>query len=167
MERLPVEILLQIFCFLDHQSLAVVQKGLLLQNKTSDSFDWKWKLLGSDNTLWADLFKERWGDDRALFHAPVGSKSWKDVYVVQDRCDRVGLGLKIIREGSDYYLVHQGVIQRYLGSRRIRKQAASHPVICEEGVLDERSCRGILDKILFFIGDLEVASADAKRGRVL
>ncbi|KAJ7965296.1 F-box-like protein [Quillaja saponaria] len=156
MERLPVEILLQIFCFLDHQSLAVVQKVCR-----------KWKLLGSDNTLWADLFKERWGDDRALFHAPVGSKSWKDVYVVQDRCDRVGLGLKIIREGSDYYLVHQGVIQRYLGSRRIRKQAASHPVICEEGVLDERSCRGILDKILFFIGDLEVASADAKRGRVL
>lgn len=51
----------------------------------------KWKLVASDNTLWSNLFKERWGEDHAAFYAPVGSKSWKDVYEVQDRCDRIGL----------------------------------------------------------------------------
>ncbi|KAF9600780.1 hypothetical protein IFM89_012388 [Coptis chinensis] len=30
-------------------------------------------------------------------------------------------GTKIIREGSDYYLVRQGIIQRYLGSRNATK----------------------------------------------
>ena len=81
-------------------------------------------------------------------------------------------GLKIIREGGDYYLVHQGEIQRYLGSRRQRKGAISCTLDSQrdfsgEGSQEEGSCRGILDKILFFIGDLEVASTDAKRGRVL
>lgn len=83
-------------------------------------------------------------------------------------------GLKIIREGCYYYLVHQGEIQRCLGSRKDREQAASHSRrtigsgrdFTGEASIDERSCRGILDKILFFIGDLEVASADAKRSRV-
>lgn len=51
----------------------------------------KWKVLGSDNILWANLFKERWGEDRAIFYTPTDSKSWKDVYEVQDRCDRFGL----------------------------------------------------------------------------
>ncbi|KAI4338006.1 hypothetical protein L6164_016362 [Bauhinia variegata] len=165
MERLPLDICHRIFCFLDYQHLAVAQQVCR-----------KWKLLASDNDLWSNLFKERWGGDRAAFYAPEGSKSWKDVYEVQDRCDRVGVGLKIIREGSDYYLVHQGEIQRYLGSRRNKKQGSSHSCrgsssergFAGEGPLDEeRSCRGILDKILFFIGDLEVASSDAKRSRVI
>lgn len=47
--------------------------------------------MASENALWSDLFKERWGEDHAAFYAPVGSKSWKDVYEVQDRCDRIGL----------------------------------------------------------------------------
>ncbi|KAK4571122.1 hypothetical protein RGQ29_029806 [Quercus rubra] len=161
MESLPVEICLKIFCFLDHQNLAIAQQVCR-----------KWKGLASDNNLWSNLFRERWGGDHAMFYAPVGSKSWKDVYEVQDRCHRVGLGLKIIREGGDYYLVHQGEIQRYLGSRRQRKGAISCTLDSQrdfsgEGSQEEGSCRGILDKILFFIGDLEVASTDAKRGRVL
>lgn len=41
--------------------------------------------------LWLNLFRERWGEDDAAFYAPAGSKSWKDVYEVQDRCGRVGL----------------------------------------------------------------------------
>ena len=48
-------------------------------------------MLASDNILWSNLFKERWGEDRAAFYAPTGLKSWKDVYEAQDRCDRVGL----------------------------------------------------------------------------
>lgn len=82
-------------------------------------------------------------------------------------------GLKIIREGGDYYLVHQGEIQRYLGSRRKSKRATSCS-LNTKGELrgdefmkhEESCCGGILDKILFFIGDLEVASADAKRSRI-
>ncbi|XP_015870001.2 uncharacterized protein LOC107407255 isoform X1 [Ziziphus jujuba] len=167
MERLPVDICLKIFCFLDHQNLATAQQVCR-----------KWKFLASDNNLWSTLFKERWGRDHAAFYAPVSSKLWKDVYEVQDRCDRIGLGLKIVREGSDYYLVHQGEIQRYLGSRRQRKGVNNgSPLglkreVIGEGSLqeedsNEESCRGILDKILFFIGDLEVASTEAKRSRVL
>ncbi|KAJ1383089.1 F-box-like domain superfamily [Sesbania bispinosa] len=165
MERLPLEICMKIFCFLDYQHLAVAQQVCT-----------KWKLMASDNALWSNLFKERWGGDHAAFYAPIGSKSWKDVYEVQDRCDRVGVGLKIIREGSDYYLVHQGEIQRYLGSRKNREQATRHKghtlsserdLTGEDSLAEERSCRGILDKILFFIGDLEVASVDAKRSRVI
>ncbi|XP_022642918.1 uncharacterized protein LOC106775310 isoform X2 [Vigna radiata var. radiata] len=132
----------------------------------------KWKLVGSDNALWSNLFRERWGEDHSAFYAPIGSKSWKDVYEVQDRCDRIGVGLKIIREGSDYYLVHQGEIQRHLGSRKNEEKETAHSFHSEiefngeSSLAEERSCRGILDKILFFIGDLEVASAEAKRTRV-
>jgi hypothetical protein len=81
-------------------------------------------------------------------------------------------GLKIIREGGDYYLVHQGEIQRYLGSRSQRKGTSSCTLntkrkFNDEESQEEKSRRGILDKILFFIGDLEVASTDAKRCREL
>ncbi|PHT96717.1 hypothetical protein BC332_34360 [Capsicum chinense] len=48
-------------------------------------------MLGSENSLWCDLFIERWGSDQATFYAPDDSKSWKHVYMVQDRCDRNGL----------------------------------------------------------------------------
>ncbi|KAF2299362.1 hypothetical protein GH714_031716 [Hevea brasiliensis] len=64
----------------------------------------KWKVLASDNVLWSNLFQDRWGGDRAAFYAPVDSKLWKHAYEVQDRCDRIGLGLKIIREGGDTIL---------------------------------------------------------------
>ncbi|CAL1404448.1 unnamed protein product [Linum trigynum] len=164
MERLPADLCLKIFCCLDHHNLASAQQVCK-----------KWKAIGSDENLWSNLFKHRWGTDRATFHAPVDSKSWKDVYAVQDRSDRVGLGLKIIREGGDYYLVHQGEIQRYLGSPRHRKgpkAAASDDQVEESsscGRAAESCCTGsgILDRILFFIGDLEVASADAKRARLI
>ncbi|KAG2701400.1 hypothetical protein I3760_06G042700 [Carya illinoinensis] len=161
MESLPLEICLKIFCFLDYQDLAIAQQVCR-----------KWKLLASDNSLWSNLFRERWGGDSAVFYAPIGSRSWKEVYEVQDRCHRFGLGLKIIREGGDYYLVHRGEIQRHLGSRRQRKGATGCTLNTKRdfnggGSQEEQSCRGILDKILFFIGDLEVASTDAKRGRVL
>ncbi|XP_059628989.1 uncharacterized protein LOC132271575 [Cornus florida] len=166
MERLPADLCLKIFCLLDHQSLS-----------TAHQVCRKWKVMASENILWSNLFEERWGSDNAVFYAPVDSKSWKDVYVVQDRCDRVGLGLKIIREGIDYYLVHQGEIQRHLGSRRQREvtngcSMSSEIDIPGEATLEDEEppCLGILDKILFFIGDLEAASVYpnyAKRRRVL
>ncbi|KAJ4841238.1 hypothetical protein Tsubulata_022375 [Turnera subulata] len=158
METLPAELCLKIFCWLDHQNLAAAHQ-----------VSKRWKLLASDDVLWFELFKERWGEDRAAFYAPADSKSWKDVYEVQDRCDRVGLGLKIIREGEDYYLVHQGEIQRYLGSRKFRKGEnnglSSKGTLGEDGSGKEPS--SILDQILFFIGDLEVAATEAKQRRIL
>ncbi|XP_050236119.1 uncharacterized protein LOC126686131 [Mercurialis annua] len=147
MEKLPADLYLKIFNSLDHHSLAVA----LQVSK-------KWKAMASENGLWCNLFRERWGGDRAAFFAPDDSRSWKDVYEVQDRCDRIGLGLKLIREGLDYYIVHKGEIQRYLGSKRELKRA----------LMEERTTKkeeGILDKILFIVGDMEVAATQIKRIR--
>ncbi|XP_010267475.1 PREDICTED: uncharacterized protein LOC104604701 [Nelumbo nucifera] len=161
MEKLSTDLSLKIFFFLDHQNLATAKQVCR-----------KWRVLASDNILWRNLFKERWGGDHAAFYAPTDSKLWKDVYEVQDRCERVGLGLKFVREGDDYYLVHQGEIQRHLGSRKSRKGATGNSNLKREFIGEipsgaEEPCLGILDKILFFIGDLEVASRDIKRTRLL
>jgi hypothetical protein len=51
----------------------------------------KWRALTSDDELWRKLFNDRWGADAAAFYAPEGSKSWKDVFAMQDRCDRYGV----------------------------------------------------------------------------
>lgn len=88
MDGLPRELCLKIFHLLDHQSLA-----------SSPQVCRKWRALTSDDELWRKLFNDRWGADAAAFYAPEGSKSWKDVFAVQDRCDRYGLGVRIIREG--------------------------------------------------------------------
>ncbi|KAL7106848.1 hypothetical protein ACP275_06G018300 [Erythranthe tilingii] len=157
MEKLPTDLCLKIFCWLDHQNLAAAQ--LVCR---------KWRDLGSDEMLWCNLFKERWGIDNATFYAPVDSKSWKDVFIVQDRCDRVGLGLKIIMEGDDCFLVHQGQIQRHLGSREPESRTFdSFNNRGEESIDEEQPCSSILDKILFFVGDMETASLHAKRSRLL
>ncbi|KAF5187529.1 hypothetical protein FRX31_022884 [Thalictrum thalictroides] len=85
---------------------------------------------------------------------------------------RITEGLKIIREAGDYYLVHQGMIQRYLGSRNGAKRMSGHANL-KRGLIRERSmeskepCASIIDKIFFFIGDLEAASSNAKRNRML
>ncbi|KAH6760465.1 hypothetical protein C2S52_009057 [Perilla frutescens var. hirtella] len=157
MERLPTDLYLKIFSWLDHQNLAA-----------SHMVCRKWRDLASDDKLWSTLFEERWGVERATFYAPAGSESWKDVYIVQDRCDRVGLGLKIIREGDDYFLVHQGQIQRGLGSRRqVDSLNCKNGKKDAESIDEEQPSSGILDKILFFIGDMEAASMHAKRNRLL
>ncbi|KAL8049393.1 hypothetical protein ABFX02_06G018200 [Erythranthe guttata] len=157
MEKLPTDLYLKIFCWLDHQNLAAAQ--LVCR---------KWRDLGSDDMLWRNLFKERWGIDNATFYAPLDSKSWKDVFIVQDRCDRVGLGLKIIMEGDDCFLVHQGQIQRHLGSREPESRTFdSFNNRAEESIDEEQPCSSILDKILFFVGDMETASLHAKRSRLL
>ncbi|KAK9164245.1 hypothetical protein Syun_005147 [Stephania yunnanensis] len=164
MDGLPEDLCLKILCLLDYPNLAAAQQVCR-----------KWKVVASDNKLWRNLFKDRWGEGQAAFFDPSDdSKSWKNVYEVQDRCDRVGLGLKIIREGSDYYLVHQGEILRCLGSRNCgRKRLSTHSNTLNGSTLDDEStkpildpCISILDKILFIIGDLEVATSSTKRKRV-
>nr|XP_010919322.1 uncharacterized protein LOC105043464 isoform X2 [Elaeis guineensis] len=152
MERLPEELCLRIFHLLDHRTLATTLQVCR-----------KWRKLGSDNALWSSLFKKRWGEDSAAFYAPQDSRTWKDVYIVQDRCNRYGLGLKIIREGVDYYLIHQGEIQRYLGS--CKRQASWDNGGLLQGKLEQQRLE-ISDKMLFFIGDLEAACADAKHVRM-
>ncbi|KAJ8554260.1 hypothetical protein K7X08_024938 [Anisodus acutangulus] len=156
MEKLQPELFLRIFCLLDHRNLAAAQ--LVCR---------RWKMLGSENSLWCDLFIERWGSDQATFYAPSDSKSWKHVYMVQDRCDRNGLGLKIIREGDDCYLIHQGEIQRHLGSRTTKIEDISDSSADYKDDRGEEPSLSILDKILFFIGDLESASVQAKRSRLV
>ncbi|KAF0933845.1 hypothetical protein E2562_019298 [Oryza meyeriana var. granulata] len=151
MDGLPGELCLKIFHLLDHQSLASAPQVCR-----------KWSSLTSDDELWRKLFNDRWGADAAAFYAPEGSKTWKDVFVVQDRCDRYGLGVRIIREGSDYYLIYQGEIQRYLGSRQ--HVSCDGKDVPKQSAEDEQ--RQISDRILFFLGDLEAACADAKRVKV-
>lgn len=80
--------------------------------------------------------------------------------------------LKIIREGVDYYLIRRGEIRRHFGSRRQRKgqeaSTLSRPgELTQDGSLVRGSSYGILERMLFFIGDLEVASNEAKRSRLM
>ncbi|ERN10785.1 hypothetical protein AMTRI_Chr09g39450 [Amborella trichopoda] len=159
MENLPLEIAQKIFVLLEHHHLATAQQVCR-----------KWRSLASDNLLWCILFEKRWGQSQAAFYNPVNTKCWKDAYEVHDRRDRVGWGLKIIREGNDYFLIHQGEIQRHLGSRvrqdgRNLEKDETYGHWSSKRGYSEGPCPGILDKILFFIGDLEVASRDIKRHR--
>ncbi|KAJ3680165.1 hypothetical protein LUZ60_016443 [Juncus effusus] len=148
MEKLPVEICFRIFQLLDHKSLT-----------TANQVSRKWRILSSDNSLWCDLFKKRWGQDSAQFYAPQEPKTWKGVYTVQNRCDRYGLGVKIIREGTDYYLISQGEIQRHLSSSQNKRKIAERTSQQDEG-------SAISDRLLFFLGDLETACANAKLAKI-
>lgn len=75
--------------------------------------------------------------------------------------------MKIIREGDDYYLIHQGEIQRHLGSRKSKMDDLSDSSAECKDDREEVPTLSILDKILFFIGDLESASVQAKRSRLV
>uniref|UniRef100_A0A0A9E855 Uncharacterized protein n=1 Tax=Arundo donax TaxID=35708 RepID=A0A0A9E855_ARUDO len=68
-------------------------------------------------------------------------------------------GVRIIREGSDYYLIYQGEIQRFLGSRQDTDCDGKNA----PGQNAEEEQWQVSDRILFFLGDLEAACADAKR----
>uniref|UniRef100_A0A1D1YTH3 F-box protein n=1 Tax=Anthurium amnicola TaxID=1678845 RepID=A0A1D1YTH3_9ARAE len=150
MEGLPPELCSRIFSRLDHQGLATALQVCR-----------RWKRLACDDALWSRLFTHRWGADRAQFYAPPprGPKSWKDAYEVQDRCDRIGVGLKMVREGEGYYLVHQGEIQRCLGWRGEKSLGE------EEGGGETPRPLEVSEKMLFFLADLETACARARRTR--
>lgn len=79
-------------------------------------------------------------------------------------------GLKIICEGDECYIVHQGEIQRHLGSRKheVRSnQRSDSEFRADTSLASTEPSEGILDKILFFLGDLEAASVQTKRARVI
>ncbi|KAL3720535.1 hypothetical protein ACJRO7_005362 [Eucalyptus globulus] len=92
----------------------------------------KWKAMASANNLCSNLFRERWGEDRAAFYDPANSK------------------VMVRGHTSNTFIIHQGEIQHRLGSRTFFLPEASY------------RCQGILDKILFFIADIEAASIYAK-----
>ena len=75
-----------------------------------------------------------------------------------DLCCSLSRGVRIIREGNDYYLIYQGEIQSYLGTSSCDAKDAQP---ARSG--GEAEKRQISDRILFFLGDLETAYADAKR----
>ncbi|OWM79661.1 hypothetical protein CDL15_Pgr023073 [Punica granatum] len=112
----------------------------------------------------AAALQGRDGERIGLFHMPLPAQNHGKMRT---------RGLKIIREGENYYLVCQGKIQRYLGSRTQKRRVMNWPsrnLNGEGPTPEEISSRGILDRIIFFIGDLEVASSEAKaakRSRVL
>ncbi|KAM0924294.1 hypothetical protein ACQ4PT_004936 [Festuca glaucescens] len=97
MDVLPGELCLKIFHLLDHQSLAAAPQVCR-----------KWNALTCDDELWRRLFEGRWGADAAAFYAPApeGSKPWKEVFVVQDRCDRYGLYGRQDHQGRQRLLPH-------------------------------------------------------------
>lgn len=173
METLPTDLCERIFCLLDCQYLAIAQQ--VCRN---------WRSLAADDKLWHNLFIKRWGVDQANFFSPTHPKTWKMTYEIQDRCDRLGLGVTITCEGSDYYIVYQGEIQRLLGSKKTAeakyRQPNSETASDTLGISNvnntteveniDRSvkkgpCPSLFDKILFFVGDLECASRKVKRFR--
>lgn len=175
METLPTELCQRIFCLLECQYLAVAQQ--VCRN---------WRSLATEDKLWHNLFIKRWGVDQANFFSPSHPKTWKMTYEIQDRCDRLGLGLTITCEGSDYYIIYQGEIQRWLGSKKTTEVTKYRQLDSEtandtlgisnvndttEGEnidilpVKKGSCSGLFDKILFFVGDLECASRQVKRIR--
>uniref|UniRef100_A0A0D6QT45 F-box domain-containing protein n=1 Tax=Araucaria cunninghamii TaxID=56994 RepID=A0A0D6QT45_ARACU len=176
METLPEEICHRIFFLLDHQNLAAAQQ--VCRN---------WKDLAIQDELWRNLFIKRWGADQANFYRPLHPKTWKMTYETQDRRDRVGLGWTITCEGCDYYIVYQGEIQHWLCSKKIKKLNHGKPdfetedrsisttndsstiqsEITETLPVEKGPCPGVFDKMLFFVGDLERASRQVKRSRIL
>ena len=83
--------------------------------------------------------------------------------------------MNITREGLDYFLVHEGKLLRFLGTcnnkqresvkNEEEKQQVQVPsVIVEKD--DTTSQEGLVDKLLFFLGDLEYATRQQKKNRV-
>ncbi|KMZ68224.1 hypothetical protein ZOSMA_246G00160 [Zostera marina] len=119
-----------------------------------------WSRLACDDTLWFDLFHHRWRSETSKFLS-LPTASWKHIYQVQDRCHRYGTGLKIVREGTDYFLINQGQIQRCLGSAPIKRSRVNSSINANAEVDGEQKNHdtNIADTILFLIGDLETATA--------
>ncbi|XP_042428598.1 uncharacterized protein LOC122015662 [Zingiber officinale] len=149
MERLPGELLLRIFHPLDHRSLAAARQGS----------GRPWHLtMHSGQT-----YSRRDGEEIERQHPMPRMIQNPGKMLTLCKTDATVLdGTKIIREGSDYYLIHQGEIRRFLGT--------SQPIVGVEGRAarrdDEERASAISDRILFFLGDLETVCTAAKRVRM-
>lgn len=78
--------------------------------------------------------------------------------------------MRVIREGGKYYFIIQGKIHSYFGTREERRvlksrQWSGHNVSYEHHPFPIQMARGILDRIIFCMGDMETAQAEAKRAR--
>ncbi|KAG8373793.1 hypothetical protein BUALT_Bualt11G0062100 [Buddleja alternifolia] len=132
----------------------------------------KWRGLASDDTLWSNLFKKDGG--LIMLHFMLlqiltrgkMSTSFKTVVT-----NRIVIGVEDNKRRRMIIISFQGQIQRHLGSRQQESRAFN----LENGITggeeckdeEEGQCSSILDKILFFIGDMESASVHAKRSRLL
>ncbi|BBN03908.1 hypothetical protein MPTK1_3g00550 [Marchantia polymorpha subsp. ruderalis] len=174
MDKLPIELIQRIFTLLDYRPLASAAKVCR-----------SWRRLSDQEELWKSLYKKRWGSTKA---AKVGldisaSQSWKSAYEIQDRWDRVGEEMTIVREGNDYFLAQKGLLLRFLGSRSsktkdVRPKCAT-PVprqdtnprkratnCSESGV--RSSAPGLLDKLIHFVADMDYEHRRlSKRAHVL
>eukprot|EP00250_Pteridium_aquilinum_P015475 c22604_g1_i1 orf=251-751(-) len=165
MDELPSELCLRVFSMLDYRHLA--SAALVCRS---------WSNQSGQAHLWQRLYEQRWGKGASN---PCKFKSWKAAYEARDRCERVGMDISITREGFDYFLVHEGRLLRLLGSCKSQKQGLDD-IVCGVGEkqsihipaalpLQEKntvSQEGLVDKLFFFLGDLEYATRKPKRTRV-
>ncbi|KAH7332522.1 hypothetical protein KP509_20G092400 [Ceratopteris richardii] len=162
MDSLPSEVFLRILSMLDYRHLA-----------NAAQVSKSWSSQSGEGQLWRRLYEQRWG--QSTFD-PKRFKSWKAAYEAEDRCERVGIDVNITREGLDYFLVHEGRILRFLGTCGTQRQALDDracrkETVCIETSLNSQaksssSSAGLVNKLLFFLGDLEYVTREKKRIRV-
>lgn len=162
MDELPSELFLRILSLLDYRHLANV--ALVCRSWSSQS---------REAGLWQRLYEQRWGNKTSN---PSKFKTWKAAYESQDRCERIGMDVSITREGLDYLLVHEGRLLRLLGSRKSQKQCLNEIVSKKQPIhtapLLPSKCKpsgsreGLVNELLFFLGDLEYATRKTKRIKV-
>ncbi|KAI5080830.1 hypothetical protein GOP47_0004013 [Adiantum capillus-veneris] len=162
MGELPSDLLLRILSMLDHRHLASAARVCR-----------SWNSLSRQAHLWQRLYEQRWGEGTSIFSK---LKSWEAAYEAQDRCERIGRDVCITREGLDYILVHEGRLLRLLGSRKMEKEGPNDDVCEKKPMRMETSltsqCKpsgsreGLVNDLLFFLGDLECATRNPKRIRV-
>ncbi|PWZ21798.1 hypothetical protein Zm00014a_027610 [Zea mays] len=190
MDGLPRELCLKIFHLLDHQSLASSPQGLTRSLKLwhpnteleaplripincdgavpGSSVCRKWRVLTSDDELWRKLFNDRWGADAAAFYTPEGSKSWKDVFAMQDRCDRYGLQRTeefVVRayKGGKKKAAHKStspIFQRYLYVKE-NLLSIRQPEICHDLVPDQEKLSSTESQLIYWDSKVSEADMDA------
>ncbi|KAL3722016.1 hypothetical protein ACJRO7_034376 [Eucalyptus globulus] len=122
-----------------------------------------WRLLQNPSSLWSQLFKGLYHHSTKFWHANKGLRpSWGWLSLLSGR-DSIMHNLQW--SGVNFYnglIIHQVELQHHLGPRTPCPSGSKRHQNGEELMHKEASCqcRGILDKIMFFIGDLEVASTD-------
>ncbi|KAL3684242.1 hypothetical protein R1sor_002264 [Riccia sorocarpa] len=110
MDNLPIELVYRILSLLEYRPLASAARVCRT-----------WRHLTDHAELWKTLYERRWGrtkEPTAHFknNTSPASESWKTAYEIQDRWDRIGEDMTIIREGDDYFLAQKGRLLRFLGT---------------------------------------------------
>ncbi|MCO5568189.1 hypothetical protein L7F22_021885 [Adiantum nelumboides] len=159
MDDLPSDLFLRILSLLDYRHLANVAQVCR-----------SWYSVSAQAHLWQRLYEQRWGKGTCALRQ---STSWKTAFEARDRCQRIGMDVHIAREGLDYFLVHEGRLLRFPGTRRSQEQGPNDEV-CERRLIHRQTSlpsqcapsgseEGLIDNLLFFLGDLEHAMRKPKR----